>query len=903
MTQAATSASTLALSGSEPSLPIRRALHRVDVRLRSARSVRGLGVACLVASLLSIVGMAVDFSGNLSIAARWGIWSVWVLTVGLVGFAGVVGPWLRKTRWIDLAAVAERADPKLGERLTGSIALLDRSTPANGSPALIAALAEDASEQIGGFDLKLVKPPGRPLRWLAAGLVAVVVVAVPGFVRPDPFGTLALRFFAPWVDQERVGWFVIEVTPGDKVAAIGAEFPVEARLKPRFGSMRPPESATLEWTDERGSWFPVPMTVKSAPEGSDQRVFAASVPKLVDSCRYRVATTSATSRAFQISAVSPPEPCEFSARIEPPSYTKLPPSDAKDPAKLEAIEGSRVVLSFYSCSPFRKIELDWPIGPSGAPKRIEQPPWNDRKHATLTLDAEATGPFVLTLRDSYHHGIDGPSQTRQITVKPDAPPTLALQGPPSRSEARPDDVLQLGLAARDDFEVASAEIHYEIRRGSADSETQAGKTPLKLEGLGTPVARGVASLALRDLALQPGDSLAYRVLVLDNRPAPKGPNQTWSEPRTISVSAKAEPMIAKDDRIRRESFQARLDEIRVANAANRRETEQLRYAADAAQRTGAAWDAGRDADLAAREVEARGVEDKLQLLARDLQNDPTFEPLARPTRQAAEVEAEAGRLQLEQARKATDSSKRLVELRQADARLGSLGNRLDEIRRKFDSLAKLDIDRQKLRDLAAKEDALAAQAAQGDEKEKIARDQDELRRALDALLAQSPGLRANLLVAQSEEAAKLAQKARALAEKQRAEARKTRKISRTTPGGWRWTSTNRWPRTVEAGSTPTPSSEPSSRSSAATFPRRSASSRTPSTRSATSLARSKISRSTPRRSPVGLLGGRNCSPTTWPRPWARPGGKTFPPTNAPRSSNAPNRWPSARPRSPSSPTS
>jgi hypothetical protein len=772
MTQAATSPSSLALSVSEPALPIRKALRRVDVRLRSSRSAKGLGVASLVAAVGAALGMAADFSGNLPVPARWTIWGLWVATVVAIFGLGVLRPWLKKSRWIDLAAVAERADPKLGERLTGSIALQDRSSPSNGSPALVAALAEDAAGQIGHFDPSLVKGRGRPFRWLAVGLAGLALVAIPSFARPDPFQTLALRFFAPWMDLEKVGWFVIEVSPGDKVAAVGTEFPVQARLIPRFGSMRPPEVATLEWTDERGGWLPIPMTLKSSADGAARPTFEASVPQLVNSCRYRVSTASARSRAYQIIGASAPEACEFSARIEPPSYTRLPASDAKDPSKIEAIEGSRVVLSFYSCSPYRKFTLVWPTSATSS-KTIDTPP-SDGKHAVVAVDAEATGPFVLTLLESvFHPGMDGLPHTRQITVKADAPPTLALQGPPSRSEGRPDDVLQLGIAARDDFGVASVEIHYEIRRASSEAETQAGHSTLKLDGLGTPLARGVASLPLRDLALQPGDSVAYRVLVNDNRPAPKGPNQTWSDARTITVSTKAEPMIAKDDRLRRESFQARLDEIRVANAANRRETEQLRYAADAAQRTGAAWDAGRDADLATREVEARSVEDKLQLLARDLQNDPTFEPLARPTRQAAEVEAEAGRAQLEQARKASESSKRLVELRQADARLGALGNRLDEIRRKFDTLAKLDLDRQKLRDLASKEDALASQAAQGGDKDKLARDQDELRKALDALLAQSPGLRANLLVAQSEEASKLAQKARSLAEKQRAEARKT----------------------------------------------------------------------------------------------------------------------------------
>ncbi len=680
MTQTATSVSSLASTGrdSEPAPSIRRALRRVDLRLRTARSVKGLGLVALVGSLGAVLGMAADFSWNLPEAVRWGIWSVWVLDLGLLVGLVVLRPWLRKTRWLDLAAVAERADPKLGERLTGSIALLDRSSPANGSPALVAALAEDAAGQIGGFDPKRVKGSGKPFRWLAVGLASVGLVAAPSFARPDPFATLSLRFLAPWLELERIGWFTIEVTPGDKVVAIGTEFPVEARLTPRFGSLHAPETATLEWTDERGSWFPIAMTVKSSPEATGRPVFEATLPPVADACRYRVSTTVARSRDFRVSAVSPPEPCEFTARIEPPSYTKLPPANAKDPARIEAIEGSRVVLTFYSCSPFREFTLVWPSLASGGTRTIDSPPPGDGKHMSIPVEAEASGPFVLTLRESVlHAGLDGPSQTRQITVKPDAPPTLALQGPPSKSEGRPDDVLQLGIAARDDFGVATAEIHYEIRRGGSEAETQAGKTSLKLDGLGSPIARGVASLALRELALQPGDSVAYRVLVTDNRPAPKGPNQTWSDARTITVSDKAEPMIARDDRLRRESFQTRLDEIRVANAANRRETEQLRYAADAAQRTGAAWDAGRDADLAAREVEARVVEDKLQLLARDLQNDPTFESLARPTRQAAEVEAEAGRAQLDQARKAADSTRRLGDLRQADAKLGALGNRLD----------------------------------------------------------------------------------------------------------------------------------------------------------------------------------------------------------------------------------
>jgi hypothetical protein len=764
---------------SAPPLAIRRALRRVDARLRSAASCRGLGTLGLVAALGSALGMAADFVWPLPIAVRWAIWGTWLAFVVMILAASVIRPWLKRSRWIDLAAVAEQADPRLEERLTGSIALLDEANHPTGSPALIAALAQDAAGHVGEFDPSLVKAAGHPLRRLALGLVAVALVAAPCFARPDPFQTLATRFFAPWLELERIGRFALEVKPGDAVAAIGADFAIEAKATPRFGSEVALEAATLEWTDEKGAPHRLRMTAKASPSGPG-RTFEAVLPGLAGHIEYRVSTDSASSRIYQVMAIEAPKACEISARVEPPIYTKLPASDAKDPSKIEAIEGSRVILTFYSCYPFHYYELTWPSAPPAKPSKLKGQPL-DGKHAKITFEAFASGPFVLHLRDHpMYPGLDGLPETRQLVVRPDLAPTLAVKGPPSSGEARPDDVLQVTVAARDDFGVASAELHYEIRKASSAEETRTGHVDLKLDGLGTPSARGVGSLSLRDLGLEIGDALGYRVRVTDNRPAPKGPNEVWSDARAIAISAKAEPMIAKDDRLRRESFQARLDAIRVANAANRRETEQLRYAADAAQRNGQAWDNGRDADLTAREVEARAVEDKLQLLARDLQGDPTFGPLARPTRQAAEVEAEAGRAQLEQARKAPDSARRLVELRQADARLGALGNRLDEIRRRFDALAKLDQDRQKLRDLAAKEDALAAKADQGaEEKDRLANDQEALRKALDELLAKSPGLRAGLLSAQSVEASKLAKAARALAEKQRAESRKTAEAPRT----------------------------------------------------------------------------------------------------------------------------
>jgi len=551
---------SLPRSTTTPPLAIRRVLRRVDARLRLAGSARGLGTLGMVAAVGLALGMAADYQWTLPIAVRWGIWGTWLAAVALILAMGVLRPLLRRSRWIDLAAVAEKADPRLEERLTGSIALLDSANPPSGcSPALVAALAEDAAGHVGDFDPSTVQRRGRPLLRLALGLVAVGLVAAPVVARPDPFRTLALRFVAPWLDLEQIGRFVLKVRPGDTVAAIGADFAVEAEAVARFGGETPPEAATLEWVDDKGQSHRTPMTFhQDNTTSSPKRWLEAVVPRLAGHVDYRVSMESARSRSYEVKAVEPPQSCEFSARVEPPAYTKLPAFDARDPSKIEAIEGSRVVLSFYSCHAFREFELTWPSALPEKPSRVDVSP-PDLKHGKVAFDAVAGGPIVLTLRRHYQHDeIDGLPETRQLIVRPDQPPTLAVKGPASPSEARPDDVLPLGVAARDDFAVASAELHYEVRKSSSD-QSRTGQVPLTLEGSGTPTARGVASLSLRDLGLEIGDALSYRVRVIDNRPAPKGPNETWSDVRAISITAKAEPMIAKDDRLRRESFQTRLD--------------------------------------------------------------------------------------------------------------------------------------------------------------------------------------------------------------------------------------------------------------------------------------------------------------------------------------------------------
>ena len=224
-------------------------------------------------------------------------------------------------------------------------------------------------------------------------------------------------------------------------------------------------------------------------------------------------------------------------------------------------------------------------------------------------------------------------------------------------------------------------------------------------------------------------------------------------------------MTARRDRLDRAEIQAKLDALKKAAAENRHETELFRYAADAVQRGNGDWDRDRREGLARREAEARAEAEGLEKLAQDLADSPTFRPLARPARQIAEVEAEAARATLDQARQADDAAKRLADLRQADSRLAAVSDRLEELQRDFNALAGRAAERRRLQALA---DRQAGARRQGRRREdapdrarldQVAAEQNAVKNDLDDLLKKSPDLRADVLAAQAAEAETLARRA------------------------------------------------------------------------------------------------------------------------------------------------
>jgi len=766
---------------------IRRGLGRVDHRLRMVGTVRGLGTVALVLAVGAALGMAADVAFVLPIGARWALWGAWIAAGTLALLATVLRPMLRRLTWGDLAAVAETGQPTLGERLTGTVALL-RGRP-HGSPELIAALVDDAAGHAGTADLTRAISARGAVGRLALGMLAATLVVAPAVASPDPFADLWTRFLAPWAGIDRVGRFTVEVTPGDRVVAIGADLPVAATVRPRFGAAAPTDDAWLEWTGADGVANRVKMAEEAdtrAGKARGPRSFAVTLPGLAHSLTYRVASGPAASRRHRITAVAAPAVAGLTARVAPPAYTKRPAAPARDPARIEAWEDSRITLEVAANKPLKAVEVTWPTTEAAGKSAAKATPAKsvalkasaDGTRWSATVAAEASGPFAFKLRDE--HGLENrPEAPRRLTVKPDAPPTLAIATPDAFKETAPDDLLMVAVVAHDDVAVATCELHYTVDRSRGSTGPDSGHVAAPLAGLGTRSARGEAALSLKPLALKAGDTVSYRVRVADNRPAPRGPNVAWSGGHSLRIVAQADSLLARQGSAERKELRARLEAIRKATEEGRLAVEPLRYAADLARRNQGRWDEAKAKAVADREAAAGDSADRLQLLARDFADHPTFRPLARPTRQVAEVEVEAARATLEAARRADDGGKRFDELQRAHGRLVAVLGRLDELLRRFDELAKLDDDRRRLRALAERQDDLAARADEAAKDQDRApldalkAEQERLRRELDELLKNSPALKAEALAAQAREAADLAARARELAEAQREEARRT----------------------------------------------------------------------------------------------------------------------------------
>jgi len=196
------------------------------------------------------------------------------------------------------------------------------------------------------------------------------------------------------------------------------------------------------------------------------------------------------------------------ARLEPPAYSRRPASVLTNPARIEALAGSRLTLVTGATSAAASVRFG------------ERPlPASRRQDGTH---------FELELAESGYLAVQAgnaePARLIAVTVTPDRAPTIRVERP-GRDLLLPttNHVVDIDAAASDDIALGSLALRYTRVSGSGEQfEFAEGELPLAINRENAQNWRAHGRIPVAALGLVPGDSLVYRLTARDERPGTAG---------------------------------------------------------------------------------------------------------------------------------------------------------------------------------------------------------------------------------------------------------------------------------------------------------------------------------------------------------------------------------------------
>lgn len=810
-------------------------LNELRTQVRRQALIRGAGL-----SLCGIIGglvalLLLDYLGDLSSATRGLLLPGWLAGSAALVFWLLIRPLARTIPDADLAALAERHVPELGERVSSLTELANENVPEaqKGSRLMRELLEAETLSLLRNCQLDEAVPMQAAVRRLWLGSAALAAFLVFGILFSSVSQLLLVRLFVPWGNYATASRLLIELSESDRVVARGTDVRVEARLRWRSGSEEPvPEPVVLRLTTGQGV-----RDERSLRFDADSGLFVAVIPGTQDSFEFHVEADGSRSESGRVQVEDPPAVLAATLQVTPPGYLGQP-RQSHDGITGEIAVFERSTLQFHLLfnKPLQSAELEWmapqvlpesqhaPRKPASSepPEKIIGTTTNglvavdaipatslvlapDRRSATLELPAEVQGTFAFRLKDQLGL-VNADDPHREMLIARDQPPVLELTGG-QQDEARPDDVYPVRVTVSDDLAVEELELVLTRRDGTQQSFMVPEKSGLKQ-------VEHEFRVDLKDLAVLEGDVIRLQVRASDGRPVP-GPNEVWSPLRTVAIRSNASAPGSLDRLAENKS-------IRDEMEALKRELAQARDAADELhERAAQADDAGRDLtalekqqlqELAERETQ---VAERLQELAERLATRPLQQEVAQKIEQVARnnVAEPAGQLDaaVEQAAREQQDTLRenadavdraeeqLAGLQQRFEKLAELENQLAELDRIAQRAAQLADDVEQLeerrQELAAgplegeaPQQHAAAEQALNEDRRELAAEQRELVGSLEQLLEQQPQLleaarehQLQRLSELAEQARRLAEPQEALAEALRNEPARERQVAATTP--------------------------------------------------------------------------------------------------------------------------
>jgi len=196
--------------------------------------------------------------------------------------------------------------------------------------------------------------------------------------------------------------------------------------------------------------------------------------------------------------------------VTPPAYAERPPLHARNPDRVEVLDGSDVMLRVQTNTDSLVVTMA------------------DSTAAAVTRGGN--GAFTVRVRPRESgfvalealHRAAGPGDRRLVAliVVPDAPPAPRVVAP-GHDEILPDGhrTLDVVIEATDDIALASLALRYVKASGSGERYTFVeGEVPLSVRRASATAWSARVRWALDSLALEPGDIVVYRAVATDRRP-------------------------------------------------------------------------------------------------------------------------------------------------------------------------------------------------------------------------------------------------------------------------------------------------------------------------------------------------------------------------------------------------
>lgn len=710
-----------------------RRLSLLAKRIRRLRLLRGMAWTVSVLTLgLAVAGM-LDWLFVLSATSR-----AIALSAVLLGSAGVLALMvirpLREQPDLDiLAGVVESSHPELAERLMSTIELNASDDPdsVRGSAYMRRLLTEETVKAARGVDFPAAVTPSTARRaalWCGG---ALLLMAIPWLVAPDACQLVTRRLWEPYGNHASVGRLFFEVPDAERVVATGSDVEIVAVPRSRFGAADVPDEVWVVATDPDGEQ--VRRRMEFVPE--DERL-SAVLPHVMKSFDYRIECDAAHSPEFRIDVVDAPQIVAARLDIEPPAYTGLP-AETQDhvTGDISVLEHSHVSVQLELNKPVAAVNWLWLDGfgnATGAAAEREAPEavtMADGRQIAFQWTAVRGGRFAFELIDS--HGLSNPEEPRrQFLVTHDAPPRLTVDSALD-IDVQPDDRFPVSVSVSDDIAVGALELHVE-RDGDV-----LPPIPVDPGKLGRTRVEHEFVMDLAELAVQPGSIVSFRVRAADERPIP-GPNEVWSERRSLQVVDEASPLGTRKLLAEHQQLKQQLAALREALQQNREQLESLEQDADAAAAAETPFEKDSELEkLAEQQVElARQADD----FAAKLRERPLFEGLAEAATQVAREHLPQASDTVQQAARATVPEKSrpigsaVGELEEAERKLSGIDARFDplaELERDLLQLERLAQQAQRLAEAA--EELKARRAALDDIEDELERKTEEARLGLDQL--------------------------------------------------------------------------------------------------------------------------------------------------------------------------